>query len=312
MFVKRADDKAFVKSYRENEENSQSTEVSAEDKARFERLVHKDEMTTLKRADDKAFVKSYRENEENSQSTEVSAEDKARFERLVRKGEMKNLRECEKYADDKAFVERYRENEENSQSTEVSAEDKARFERLVHKDEKKNLRKREKYADDKSYREKRLGRVNEKRRAISEVKRQAREKCKDESSKRRRIITDADAMQNITPIRREDARLNHPLILLLNQKKTSRNLYDLIMNDEMLCALQQYFVEHRDIKPSRKFLKSAQGCMNVSHKLIRKCIDNIPGLKEICNSISFNTPLRKGSSETAQAIIIKYFPEIVR
>jgi hypothetical protein len=51
--------------------------------------------------------------------------------------------------------------------------------------------------------------------------------------------------------------------------------------------------------------------MNVTPKLIRKCVDNIPGLKELCNRISVNTPLSKGSSETAQAIINKYFPEIV-
>jgi hypothetical protein len=93
--------------------------------------------------------------------------------------------------------------------------------------------------------------------------------------------------------------------------KKTWNLYDLIMNDEMLCTLQQYFVEHRDIKPGKKNLNSAQGCMNVTPKLIRKCVDNIPGLKELCNRISVNTPLSKGSSETAQAIINKYFPEIV-
>ncbi len=201
-----------------------------------------------------------------------------------------------------AFVKRYRENEENSQSTEVSTEEKARFERLVRKDEITRY--------NESHRDKKNERESVRKRAIRELKRQAHEECKDESSKRRRIITDADATQNIPPIRREDARLNHPLILLLNMKKT-RNLYDSIMNDEMLCTLQQYFVEHRDIKPGQKFLDSAQGCMNVTPKLIRKCIDNIPGLKEICNSIWVNTPLSKGSSETAQAIINKYFPEIV-
>ena len=182
-----------------------------------------------KYADDKAFVKRYRENEENSQSTEVSTEEKARFERLVRKDEMKRLRKCEKYAADKAFVKRYRENEENSQSTEVSTEEKARFERLVRKDEMKRL-------NEESHREKKLERRNVKRREIRELKRQAIEECKDESSKRRRIITDADATQNIPPIRREDVRLNHPLIRLLNMKST-RNLYDSIMNDEMICLL---------------------------------------------------------------------------
>ena len=151
---------------------------------------------------------------------------------------------------------------------------------------------------------------NVKRHAKRELKQQAREECKDESSKRRRIITDADATQNIPPIRREDVRLNHPLIRLLNMKST-RNLFDSIMNDEMLCLLQQYFVEHRVIQPSQKFLDSAQVCMNVTPKLIRKCVDNIPGLKELCKCISVKTPLSKGSSETAQAIINKYFPEIV-
>ena len=177
-------------------------------------------------------------------------------------------------------MKRYRENEENSQSTEVSTHEKARFERLVihckKKYEKTNVRKR----------------------AIRDLKRQAREECKDESSKRRRITTDADATQNIPPIRREDARLNHPLIRLLDMK-TSRKRYDSIMNDEMLYTLQQYFVEHRVIKPSIKFLNSCQGCMNVTPKLIRKCVDNIPGLKELCYRISANTPLSKGSSETA-------------
>ena len=152
---KNADDKAFVKRYRKNEENSQSTEVSTEEKARFERLVRKDEMKKLrqcvKREDDNAFVKRYRENEEHSRSTEVSTEEKVRFERLVRKDEMKNLRPCEKREDDNAFMKRYRENEENSQSTEVSTEEKNRFERLVRKDEKKNLRACEKYADDKAF-----------------------------------------------------------------------------------------------------------------------------------------------------------------
>jgi hypothetical protein len=180
-------------------------------------------------------------------------------------------------------VKRYRENEENSQSAEVSTEEKARFERLVRKDEITRY--------NESHRDKKNERESVRKRAIRELKRQAHEECKDESSKRRRIITDADATQNIPPIRREDARLNHPLILLLNMKKT-RNLYDSIMNDEMLCTLQQYFVVHRDIKPGQKFLDSAQGCMNVTPKLIRKCIDNIPGLKEICNSIWVNTPLR--------------------
>ena len=191
------------------------------------------ERIRLKYADDKAFVKRYRENEENSQSTEVSTEEKARFERLVRKDEKKNLRECVKRADNKAFLKRYRENKENSQSTEVSAEKKARFERLMRKEEMKKLRKREKYADNKSHREKKLERINVRYRAIRELKRQAIEECKDESSKRRRIITDA---QNIPPIRREDVRLNHPLIRLLDMKST-RNLYDSIMNDEMICLL---------------------------------------------------------------------------
>jgi hypothetical protein len=94
----------FVKRYRENEENSQSTEVSTEEKVRFERLVSKDEMKNLraheKREDGNAFMKRYRENEESSQSTEVSTEEKARFERLVRKDEMTRLRECEMRADD--------------------------------------------------------------------------------------------------------------------------------------------------------------------------------------------------------------------
>ena len=190
---------------------------------------------------------------------------------------------------------------------EESTEEKARFERLVLKDEITRLS-GQKYNE--SHREKKIERENKRKHAIRELKRQAHEECKDESSKRRRIITDADDTQNIPPIRREDARLNHPLILLLNMKKTW-NLYDLIMNDEMLCTLQQYFVEHRDIKPGKKNLNSAQGCMNVTPKLIRKCVDNIPGLKELCNRISVNTPLSKGSSETAQAIINKYFPEIV-
>jgi hypothetical protein len=161
-----------------------------------------------------------------------------------------------------------------------------------------------------SHHKKKHERENVKRRAIRELKRQAHEECKDESSKRRRIITDADATQNIPHIRREDARLNHPLIRLLDMKRTNK-LYDSIMNDEMLCTLQQYFVEHRVIKPSQKFLDSAKGCMNITPKLITKCVDNIPGLREICNSIWVNTPLSKGSSETAQAIINKYFPEIV-
>jgi hypothetical protein len=85
---KREDDNAFMKRYRKNEENSQSTKVSTEEN-RFERLVRKNEKKDLraceKYADDNAFVKRYRENEENSQSTEVSTEEKARFERLVRK-----------------------------------------------------------------------------------------------------------------------------------------------------------------------------------------------------------------------------------
>jgi hypothetical protein len=185
----------------------------------------------------------------------------------------------------------------------VSTEEKARFERLVRKDEMTRLRECEMRADD-------LSGQNVKRHAKRELKQQAREECKDESSKRRRIITDADATQNIPPIRREDVRLNHPLIRLLNMKST-RNLYDSIMNDEMLCLLRQYFVEHRVIKPSKKFLDSTQVCMNVAPNLISKCVDNIPGLKELYKRISVNTPLSKGSSETAQAIINKYFPEIV-
>jgi hypothetical protein len=103
------------------------------------------------------------------------------------------LRKCKKYADDKAFVKRYCENEENSQSTEVSTEEKARFECLVRRDKMKKLRECEKRADD-------LSGQNVKRRAIRELKRQACEECNDESSKRRRIITDADATQNIPPI----------------------------------------------------------------------------------------------------------------
>jgi hypothetical protein len=177
----------------------------------------------------------------------------------------------------------------------------------VRKEEMKKLRKREKYADNKSHREKKLERINVRYRAIRELKRQAIEECKDESSKRRRIITDA---QNIPPIRREDVRLNHPLIRLLDMKST-RNLYDSIMNDEMLCLLQQYFVEHRVIKPGQKFLDSTQVYMNVTPHLISKCIDNIPGLQELYKRISVKTPLSKGNSETAQAIINKYFPEIV-
>jgi len=177
-------------------------------------------------------------------------------------------------------MKRYCENEENSQSTEVSTHEKARFERLV------------------IHRKKKYEKTNVRKCAIRDLKRQAREECKDESSKRRRITTDADATQNIPPIRREDARLNHPLIRLLDMK-TSRKRYDSIMNDEMLYTLQQYFVEHRVIKPSIKFLNSCQGCMNVTPKLIRKCVDNIPGLKELCYRISANTPLSKGSSETA-------------
>jgi hypothetical protein len=67
--VKRADDKAFVKRYHENEEKSQSIEVSTEEKARFERLVLKDEMKSLREcvkcADDKAFVKDTAKTKKN-------------------------------------------------------------------------------------------------------------------------------------------------------------------------------------------------------------------------------------------------------
>ncbi|KAL3783186.1 hypothetical protein ACHAW5_008120 [Stephanodiscus triporus] len=108
------------------------------------------------------------------------------------------------------------------------------------------------------------------------------------------------------PRKEGGARPIHPVLQLLGPSNASK-LYSSIINGEMKHALQQYFVKNQVSKPSTKFLNTTQGC-DLSRYLLLACIKIIPGLEDMKDGISSQTPLSKEDSEIAQAIILEYFP----
>ena len=104
----------------------------------------------------------------------------------------------------------------------------------------------------------------------------------------------------------------HPMIkLLVNSGRNTcyLKLMQLILNGTVNKLLTSYFVPGQTMKLSDTFIKSVDGCEEVSRFLIISCLDHhIPELSKMKNSISTRQPLSKDNSIHAQQIILRLCP----
>ena len=115
--------------------------------------------------------------------------------------------------------------------------------------------------------------------------------------------------------RQEEAtNQEHPMmkLILVNSggNKSSPKLIQLVSDGTLKIVLTSYFVTGQTMKLSDKFLKSVDGCKEVSRHLIISCLDHhIPKLSTMKGIISCAKPLSMDNSNHAQQIILQLFPE---
>jgi hypothetical protein len=102
----------------------------------------------------------------------------------------------------------------------------------------------------------------------------------------------------------------HPMMKLLSNKKCSSKLIQLISDGSLKKVLTSYFVTGQKSKLSDKFIKTVDGCEEVSRFLILNCLEHhIPELSRMKEEISAMQPLSTDDSNRAQQIIHQLFPE---
>ena len=110
--------------------------------------------------------------------------------------------------------------------------------------------------------------------------------------------------------RREEAiDHEHPMIKLLvsSNKIYQPKLMQLVSDGTMKKVLMSYFVSGQTSKLSDKFLKTVDGCKEVSRFLIISCLDpHIPDLSRMKDDISCKKPLSTDNSTHAQQIFFNY------
>jgi hypothetical protein len=100
------------------------------------------------------------------------------------------------------------------------------------------------------------------------------------------------------------------MMKLLSNKKTSTKLIQLVSDGIVKKVLTSYFVTGQKSKLSDKFIKTVDGCEEVSRFLILNCLEHhIPELSRIKEEISAMQPLSTDDSNRAQQIIHQLFPE---
>jgi hypothetical protein len=102
----------------------------------------------------------------------------------------------------------------------------------------------------------------------------------------------------------------HPMIkLLVNSRKNSSKLIQLVSDGIVKKVLLSYFVTGQTNKLSDKFIKTVDGCEEVTRHLILSCLDpHIPDLMDMKEEISCKKPLSTDDSNRAQQIILRLFP----
>ena len=112
--------------------------------------------------------------------------------------------------------------------------------------------------------------------------------------------------------KRQEEAINqeHPMMKLLSNKKTSTKLIQLVSDGIVKKVLTSYFVTGQKSKLSDKFIKTVDGCEEVSRFLILNCLEHhIPELSRMKEEISAMQPLSTDDSNRAQQIIHQLFPE---
>ena len=103
----------------------------------------------------------------------------------------------------------------------------------------------------------------------------------------------------------------HPMIkVLVNSggKKCSSKLMQLISNGTVKKVLKLYFVSGQKIKLSNNFLKSVDGCEQLSTNVLSGCFPFMSDLMDMEHEISAKQPLSRGNSIRAQEIILQLCP----
>ena len=103
----------------------------------------------------------------------------------------------------------------------------------------------------------------------------------------------------------------HPMIkLLVNSRKNSSKLIQLVSDGIVKKVLMSYFVTGQTNKLSDKFIKTVDGCEEVTRHLILSCLNpHIPDLSKMKDEITYKKPLSTDNSNRAQTIILRLFPE---
>jgi hypothetical protein len=104
---------------------------------------------------------------------------------------------------------------------------------------------------------------------------------------------------------------SHPMIkLLVTSRKNSSKLIQLVSDGIVKKVLTSYFVTGQTCKLTDKFIKTVDGCEEVTRHLILSCLNpHIPYLSRMKDEISAAQPLSTDSSNRAQTIILQLFPE---
>ena len=107
---------------------------------------------------------------------------------------------------------------------------------------------------------------------------------------------------------------SHPMMKLLvnagDNKRNSSKLIQLVSDGTLKIVLTSYFVTGQTMKLSDKFLKTVDGCKEVSRFVILTCLEHhIPDLSTMKDEISATKPLSMDNSNHAQQIIQQLFPE---
>ena len=103
----------------------------------------------------------------------------------------------------------------------------------------------------------------------------------------------------------------HPMMKLRIKsggKKFSPKLMQLISNGTVKKVLKLYFVSGQKNKLSNKFLKSVDGCGQLSYIVLSGCFPFMSDLMDMEHEISAKQPLSRGNSIRAQEIILQLCP----
>jgi hypothetical protein len=144
---------------------------------------------------------------------------------------------------------------------------------------------------------------------VQQAKLEVLQSAKNKKNEADRLYYQAKRQKRIE----EDIGQEHPMVKLLvsSNKNCSPKLIQLVSNGLLRKVLESYFVSGQKNKLSDKFIKTIDGCKEVSRQIIVSCLDtHIPDLSRmIKNGISCKKPLSTDDSNRAQQIIVELFPK---